>query len=93
MAMAHVLKYIHNQDALAASWLKTYPETMQMLSAWADRIVLMQPRFLECIPEEHRKKVKVVDVGLDRWSNCLHPELVAIVGAAADAWAGEGWKL
>ena len=90
-AMAHVLKYEHGQEAIAASWLKLSQETLDFLSEkWADRIILMQPRFLDKF-QKHLAKIKVIDVGIDRWVNPLHPELMGIVRKVAGAWEKEKW--
>jgi predicted protein tyrosine phosphatase len=78
VALAYVLKYKYGVDALACSWETNTPETIKMLCEWAEAIFVMQPQFIESVPSDSRCKVKVIDVGPDKWFNGLHPELVAL---------------
>ena len=78
-ALSHLLKYAYGVDALSASAEETPDTTMSILADWADYIVLLEPHFAVRIPPEFHAKVRVFDVGPDRWSNPLHPELLAIV--------------
>src|SRR3990170_4070705 len=93
VAMADALKGAHGQDALAAGAKANGPETLAMLCAWADRIVVMQPHYAEALPPEQLHKARSVDVGPDVWGTPRHPDLVAAVSAAADAWARRGFRL
>ncbi len=43
------------------------PDTQDMLFKWADRIVLTDKRFVDKIPAAYSGKLKVYDVGRDRW--------------------------
>ena len=63
-------------DAIAASWRYNTPETIEMLSAWADLVVVMESYMVEKIPFQHRGKLMVCDVGPDRYGKALHPDLV-----------------
>ena len=76
VACGYVLKYMYGVDAVAASWEKNSPETLDMLCRWADAIFVMQPEFVEKVYEPYRTKVHVIDVGPDVWFNSLHPELI-----------------
>jgi hypothetical protein len=87
-ALAFELKWVHKQEAIAAGRIHLSPETMNMLSEWAERIILMQPHMIESIPEEYHNKVTVVDVGPDRWGIYIHPELHAITVEAAKTLMG-----
>ena len=66
-------------DSIAASWRFNTPETITMLCAWAEFVVVMEPYMLEKIPQEYRSKSKVCDVGPDRYGQPLHPDLVVLV--------------
>lgn len=92
-AAAHALKYYFGQEAIAASHSKLLDDTMEMLFEWADRIVLMQPHFVDRIPEVYRHKVKVCDVGKDVWMNPLAPLLLAKVLEFMQKWSSEDWKI
>lgn len=54
------------------------------LSAWADRIALLEPGFKRYVPEEHWHKVVNFNVGPDRWSNPYNQELLAILSKMVD---------
>ena len=75
VGLAYLLKYRYGHDALAVSHEKNTVETIDMLSNWADRIIVVQPHYAKHIPEKYHSKLGVYDVGLDRWVNALHPEL------------------
>lgn len=93
VAMADALKGRHGQDALAAGAEANAPRTLAMLCSWADRIVVMQPEYAAALPATELHKARSVDVGPDVWGNPRDPELVAVVSAAADAWARRGFRL
>src|SRR3990167_1193259 len=90
VAMAKELKQRYHQDALAVGIRKNDQANVAMLCAWADVIVLMQPEFGYKLIRSMRRKVRVVDVGVDRYHTATHPELVAQVSAAAKQWDQEG---
>jgi hypothetical protein len=83
-ALAYVLHDLKGHEAIAVGRIRVSAETMDMLCGWADRVVLMQPHMMESIPESHRRKVLVTDVGVDRFGIYIHPELLAMVNAGAD---------
>lgn len=74
VAMAYALK-MNEQEALAVGRLYTTKETMDMLSSWADQIILMEPHMIESIDPMFHKKIIVCDVGPDRYGLYIHPEL------------------
>lgn len=78
-ALATTLKLDYGQEAIAVGRLFVTPETMRMLSDWADKIILMQPHMIESIPDYNQTKCGVVDVGPDRWGIYIHPELNELV--------------
>lgn len=93
VGLAFVLKYKHNQDAIAASWEKNSPETKEMLYNWADYIVVMQSKFKEHIPEQFHDKLRVVDVGEDRFGYAFHPDLQAFCTKVVDDWKTRDYKI
>ena len=75
VALAHLLKYVWGHDAIAAGVDTMSPETFGMLFDWADNIYPLEGQFAAVIPEAHRDKVTIFEVGEDRWGNPLNPEL------------------
>jgi hypothetical protein len=72
----YLLKYFYGQDALACGWEKNSPDTLKMLFAWAEVIVVMQEEFKKYVPSEYWAKLCIVDIGPDVWFNSLHPEML-----------------
>ena len=66
-------------------------DTVDLLGIWADWIILLQPKFMGRF-EKFRKKVRVLDVGEDRWGYPSHPELLGIMTLAAAEWATKGFR-
>jgi hypothetical protein len=93
VAMASVLRWDFGQDALPASGAKTPDDTLLMLADWADRIVVLEPRYVERIVKKHVSKIRVEDVGPDIWRNPFHPALVDKMGGIVQGWKDAGWKL
>lgn len=92
-ALAWSLRYNFNQGrVLQASWLKSPQEDLDMLGAWADYIVVLQPRFADKFVR-FKEKIRVLDVGEDIWKNPLHADLQRIVSEQAQKWASTGWRI
>ena len=66
-SLATTLKLDYGREAIAVGRLYMSPETLVMLSEWADRIVITQPHMIESIPEYQHHKVNIVDFGPDSW--------------------------
>ena len=66
-----------------------------MLAAWADRIILMQnwPKETVRIPDDCWHKVRVFDVGPDRWFNAFHPEIRKLTQDMAAEWASRNFEV
>lgn len=92
VSMAYTLKYDFSQDAIAFSFAKNSDEALKLLADWADYIVCMEPKFTSRF-EAWKAKVRVVDVGPDRWGNPLHSELYNIVAPVAQDWAGRNFEI
>lgn len=92
-ALATVLRWDFGQESVALSAAKNGHEIFDMLSAWADYIILMQPAFETSIPKKYASKIRVFDVGPDVWGNPMHKDLRKIVGEKAQEWYTAGWIL
>ena len=83
-AMAYVLHDIEGHEAIPVGRIRVSEETMYMMCAWADNIIIMQPHMEESIPIDFKHKLLCVDVGQDRWGVYVHPELLDIVKQGAE---------
>ncbi len=63
-------------EAIATGWRFTTPDTFKTLNNWADHFILMEPHFLDKVPDEIKSKCLFVDVGVDRYGNPFHSELM-----------------
>jgi len=80
VTLATLLKYYFrgNHDVLAVSAEKNHDNTIAMLCAWADDILLVDEEFWSYIPENAHKKTRVVPIGQDKWGMSMHLELIPI---------------
>lgn len=78
--------HIRGYSAVAAGAETCGSAIRNGLALWADAIIIMQPAFMAAVPEQYRSKVRVLDVGPDKWSNPYHPELAALIDAQLNAW-------
>ena len=76
VALSWILKDHLHLDALAMGLEANSEETKEMLYKWADRIILVDKNFLDFIPEQYRAKLKIFDVGGDRFFRGFEPELL-----------------
>jgi predicted protein tyrosine phosphatase len=83
VAMAHKLKQNYGIDAVPVGHDANSQETIDMLSDWADKILVMQPKYASGILKKNAHKVVIADVGPDVWGNPLDPDLQAKVGKIA----------
>jgi len=65
VVLTWLMKKKFHHEALAAGMVNTSRETRNMLYQWADRIILVVPRYQHWIPEEFRSKLRVIDAGGD----------------------------
>jgi len=86
VALASVLRYEVGHDPIAYGVEKGTPETMKMLCAWADRVVVMQQEYEMVMGLYYTSLFNVCDVGPDVWSNPLHPDLLARVRQYVAEW-------
>lgn len=88
-AMSNELKH-HGFDALVVGLGYNKPETVRMLTDWADKIVVMQKELVDFVPMPDREKVVVADVGPDVWKNSADPDLRNRVKVIVDSWLKNG---
>jgi hypothetical protein len=93
VSLATVLRWDFQQDAIPLSAAKNGPEAVDLLCAWADYIILMQPTFETVVPKRFHLKIRILDVGPDVWGNPMHPVLRDIVGSEAQKWKDRGWLI
>lgn len=65
-------------EAVAVGWM-TSGSALDGLAEWADTICVLEAAYASHVPSRHLRKVVVLDVGRDRWSNPYHPELFSIL--------------
>jgi len=85
VACATALKS-RGHNAMASGWQSNFPDPIDQLSEWADRIVIMhhwEPTF---VPHDQLYKVRYLDVGPDIWQDPTNPELVSTIHRALDEW-------
>jgi len=90
VSLAHVLKSCYGVDAIPTGHDLNSQETLDMLSDWADLIVVMQPHFAADLPARNAKKVVIVDVGPDVWGNPLDVGLLRKTHAIAKELHAKG---
>lgn len=56
-------------------------ETTMMLFNWADLIILTDKRYLPLLPENYGDKLRIWDVGEDRWPRPFDKELLSLLKA------------
>lgn len=92
-AMAYILMERHKQDALSAGANYQTQTIAHLAATWADRIVVMQPKFIEVVPFPLRNRVKVCDVGEDTYGTPWNFLLIDQCAAFAKDWASRGFAL
>lgn len=80
VVLAWYLRKLFGHETLAAGMVTASRSTRQMLYEWADRIILVVPRYKHWIPPEFIGKLRVVDAGCDPWKS--HDE--ALIGRYRD---------
>ncbi len=67
VALAYLFKHKLKYEAIAVGLHQHSPETYKMLYDWADWIIVVDKRLAHEVPETYRIKLKVWDVGSDKW--------------------------
>ena len=84
-------KYGH--DVLVVGLGYNSPDTVKMLTDWADKIVVMQKELSDLVPADAKDKVVFADVGPDVWQDPSNADLRNRVKVIVDAWRNEEWNL
>lgn len=77
------LSHEPNTEVLSAGLHTLSEDTLAMLFDWADRIILLDKRYVNSVP---REKLVLWDVGPDRYEHHFNPELVRLVRGYARWW-------
>ena len=76
VALAYILKRQYGFDALAMGLHVSMPQTKDMLFDWADQVVLTDATLIGEIPNRVLGKLKIYDVGEDRYFKGFKRELL-----------------
>jgi hypothetical protein len=76
VVVAHQLKYL-GHDCLSAGLSRNGADTLAMLYEWADHIITTDASQL--VPAEHQAKVRLWNIGPDRYPRPFNKELLTIV--------------
>lgn len=76
VALAWLLKHKYHLDALAIGIRKNDHDTQDMLYRWADKIIVLDRRFLSEIPHEFAEKTMAFHVGRDIWFRGYDEKLI-----------------
>jgi predicted protein tyrosine phosphatase len=93
VTVAHHLKY-WGHDVIAAGLKRNSRKTLQMLTSWADRIILTDRFQLADLQSLHESrfdtsKVDVWDIGPDKYPRPFNKDLLAIVRRMMSGHEGE----
>ena len=94
VAMAHRLKMDYGHDAVPLGHDHNKRETLDMMSDWADRIIVMEPKYAGGLLARNAKKLvppELTNVGPDVWGNALSPNLQRIIGPMAENLHHKGY--
>lgn len=78
VALGWMLKDGMAFDAIAMGIDANSEDTKNMLYDWADHIIIVDRELLDKFPERYKNKLKVFDVGGDRFFRGFEPELIDI---------------
>ena len=92
-SFVHDLMYRRGHEAMSASHDKQTDETLKMLFEWADRIIVVQPKYAERVTSDHKHKVKVLDVGPDEFGSPWHFILQDRMQQLVVEWEKSGFAL
>lgn len=93
-SMAYILMERHKQDAISLGAGYQPATIAKLCDAWpADRIIVMQPQFMNAVPAQHRSKARVCDVGEDNYGTPWNFVLIDKCAAFAKEWAARAFAL
>ena len=93
VALATILRWDYGQEAIPVSGRFVGDDTLAMLAEWADLIIVLAPEYANRIPTDFSNKVRVWDIGPDRWRNSMHPGLHNIINVRVAQWKKAGWDI
>lgn len=67
VVLAWLLRKMFKHETLAAGMVTTSRATRDLLYQWADRIILVVPKYQHWVPQEYMDKLRVIDAGGDPW--------------------------
>lgn len=78
VGLKYLLKYKYGHESLACGQDSNSVETIEMLSNWADYIIVVTVDYVKFIPEKYQGKLLCYDIGVDRFGYAFHPELLGL---------------
>ena len=67
VGIRNTLAWAHGHDAINLGFQGNSPETLKMLSDWAEVIVLAREKFRSVIDSDNQSKVRVCELGRDSY--------------------------
>lgn len=68
-------------DALSCGVVLNAPETLEVLCAWADKVLVAADDLLDGLPDACDDKIVRLSIGRDRWGRPMHADLVEVLNA------------
>jgi hypothetical protein len=93
VALATILRWDYGQHAIPISGRFVDDDTLAMLTEWADLIIVLAPEYADRIPTDFTNKMRVWDIGPDKWRNSMHPELHNLLGEQVEKWKRAKWDI
>ena len=78
VALAWCLKKHLKHEAIATGFTVTSRRTRKMLYEWSDVIICVAGRYSHWVPEEYKHKLKIWDVGTDKWFKGFPNDLMSL---------------
>jgi hypothetical protein len=91
--LAYLLHNKHGQEAVPVGWRRLSHESLSVFCAWADYVVVMRAEYQANIPPAFHSKVRVAEVGPDRFGNPFKSSLRELLDPIVAAWAAKGFVL
>jgi predicted xylose isomerase-like sugar epimerase len=92
-ALARILRDEFGQEAVPIGHLRVSQNSLSYFCAWADYVIAMTREIADCIRACTANKLRIVDVGEDRWVTPYHPELVDGLRPIVSGWRDRNWRL
>ena len=93
VGLAYRLHNLEGHEAVPVGWNRLTRASLDIFCAWADYIVVMQAEYVEKIHESFHPKVRICDVGPDRYGRHNKGELQAQLEPVVAAWRAQDWKI